>query len=74
VASAAVSAAQPVTTDRFKGPQPLPLAVEPLTACPGIDATTISLSASAVLVGQWRIVTPDGTVTTLDTGESLNVY
>jgi hypothetical protein len=73
VASAAVSAGQPVTTNRFAGPQALPLAIEPLIPCPGIDANTITWSTSAVLVGQWRIVTPDGTVTTMDTGQFLNV-
>jgi len=73
VASAAAIAAQPVTTDRFQGPQQLALTVEPLTVCPGIDATSITWSTTAVLVGQWRIVTPDGTVTTVDTGQYLNV-
>lgn len=74
VASAAVSAAQAVTTDRFAGPQPLPLTAEPWIMCPGVDEAPITWSSSAVLVGQWRIATPDGTVTTVDTGQYLNVY
>jgi hypothetical protein len=74
VASEAVSAGQAVTTNRFAGPQALPLAIEPVTTCPGIDANTITWSTSAVLVGQWRVTTPDGTVTTMDTGQFLNVY
>ena len=74
VASANLSAGQPVTTDRFAGPQPLPLAVAPLVTCPGADATNITWSTSAYLVGQWRITTPDGVVSTVDTGQFLNVY
>ena len=74
VASATLSAGQPVTTDRFVGPQPLPLAVAPLVTCPGADATNITWSTTAYLVGQWRITTPDGVVLTVDTAQYLNVY
>ena len=74
VASATLSAGQPVTTDRFVGPQPLPLAVAPLVTCPGADATNITWSTTAYLVGQWRITTPDGIVLTVDTAQYLNVY
>jgi hypothetical protein len=74
VASAALSAKQNITTSRFAGPQPLLVGLAPVVTCPGVDATNVTWSTSPYLVGQWRIVTPDATVTTIDTGQFLNVY
>jgi hypothetical protein len=74
VASATVRAGQPVTTNRFVGPQPLTITTEPWTMCPGVGDGDITWSNYVLLVGQWRITTPDGTVTTRDTAQYLNVY
>lgn len=71
VGTSALRAASPITTDRFAGPQIASLISEPMTACPGVDLTAATESASFVLVGTWRIVTPDGTETTRDVASSL---
>ncbi len=73
VASSSVSAARPVTTDRYAGPQPVSLKVEPATTCPGVDSRTITWATSAVLVGQWRIEAPDGTTTAVDFASDLSM-
>ncbi|NYI40276.1 hypothetical protein [Demequina lutea] len=74
VASAAISATQPVTTNRFAGPQSLTVKAEPWTMCPGVGDADITWSNYVLLVGQWRITTPDGAVKTVDTAQYLNVY
>ena len=72
--TSAVSADEPFTTDRYAGPRPVTLTSEPPTACPGVDAATVTRTAQPVLVGTWRIETPDGTVTTVDFASDLSNY
>ncbi len=74
VASADVTDSQPITTDRFAGPQPLTVTTKPWSMCPGVGDGDITWSNAVLLVGQWRITTPDGTETTVDTAQYLNVY
>lgn len=71
-ASSAISADQPFTTDRFTGPQRVTLTSEPPAACPGVDAATVPRTDQPVLVGTWRVVAPDGTVTTVDVASYLS--
>ncbi|NTV40127.1 MAG: hypothetical protein HGA51_09290, partial [Demequinaceae bacterium] len=71
VGTAALSAAAPVTTDRFAGPQTVPLTSESMSACPGVDLTAMSGGTAFALVGTWSVVAPDGTTATVDVGDSL---
>jgi len=69
-----VSAAAPFTTDRFAGPQTVSLTSEPMNACPGVDPDTATYTWSRTLVGTWRVVAPDGTVTSVDVGGPLTYW
>jgi hypothetical protein len=66
VAQAPVTAADAVKTDRFVGPLRTLFTVGPATACPDAESDITLNTVHAVLVGQWRITAPDGTVTTVD--------
>lgn len=74
VASASVSATQSITTDRFAGPQPLTITAEPWAMCPGVGDAGATWSNYVLLVGQWRITTPDRTASTVDTAQYVNLY
>ncbi len=73
IGSAAVSAGGSFTVDRFSGPQPVAFTSEAATACPGVEGGTITRLAVPVLVGTWRVVAPDGTVTTVDFASDLSM-
>ncbi len=63
---AALTSEGSVTADRFVGPQATTYAMDPATICPGSEADNGRLGYYSVLVGQWRLTTPEGTVTTFD--------
>lgn len=73
IGSAAVSAVGSFTVDRFSGPQPISFTSEAATACPGVEGGTITRLAVPVLVGTWRVVATDGTVTTVDFASDLSM-
>ena len=73
IGSAVVSAGGSFTVDRFSGPQPMVFTSEAATACPGVEGGTITRLAVPVLVGTWRVVAPDGTVTTVDFASDLSM-
>jgi hypothetical protein len=72
VAQAPVTTADAVKTDRFVGPQQATFTVGPATACPSAGADIALSTVHATLVGQWRITSPDGTVTTVDSASQGN--
>ncbi len=72
VAQAPVTAADAVKTDRFEGPQQTTFTVGRATACPAAEADITLSTVHPVLVAQWRITAPDGTVTTVDSASQGN--
>ena len=66
VASAPVTAAGVVTSDRFVGPQQADFTVDPVTLCPGGEPDITLSTVHTALVGTWSVTAPDGTVTTVD--------
>ena len=73
IGSAAVSAGGSFTVDRFSGPQPMTFTSDAATACSGVEGGTITRLAVPVLVGTWRVVALDGTVTTVDFASDLSM-
>jgi len=66
IASAPVTAAEAVTTDRFFGPQQTTFTLDAAALCPGAEADLTLSTVHTALVGQWQVTAPDGTVTTVD--------
>ncbi|NYI40277.1 hypothetical protein [Demequina lutea] len=72
VAWAPVTGAGAVTADRFVGPQQTTFTAGPATACQAGQADLTLNTVHTVIVGQWRITAPDGTVTTVEAASGRN--
>jgi len=72
--SSSVAAEDGVLSDRFAGPQPVTYVASVATPCPDRDGPLLLRGTHIAFVGMWRVTTPDGTVSVVDSVVDTGFY
>jgi len=72
--SSSVTAEGGAISDRYAGPQPVTYVASVATPCPDRDGTLLLRGTHIAFVGTWRVTTPDGTVSVVDSVVDTGFY
>ena len=74
VGSSTVTAETGVVSDRYAGPQPVSFVASVATPCPDRDGPLLLRGTHIAFAGTWRVTTPDGKVSVVDSLVDTGFY